>query len=342
MNRKYVSLLSLLMICSAVGVALAQQNVPPPPKPADDSSSAIGATAKSLEDKLKSIGRVSWSETTRNTNTNEVTGPTQLFSEVTRVSINPHTCEMRMAWNTMGGETAATFFLEETEGLTVSTWEQARNTYPGLYYTISPAIFFVRFGTAHFFTRDQETANQIAGAFRQLAQQCNASLPAAKTGSEPSWEETMNFIQDKLNQQGAVNYLLTTQNTAAQTSSSPVQISSQVSRVMGDPQSCRVNYHIKWGTSSASTPEFGGFFNLRRIETLTVMSLKDEIDGNNARAGHPETVAVISPAIWVLQVTNSAGNRQEIPFADEDLANRVAKALTHAVELCGGGSKEPF
>jgi hypothetical protein len=30
-------------------------------------------------------------------------------------------------------------------------------------------------------------------------------------------------------------------------------------------------------------------------------------------------------------------------FRDEDMANRVAKALVHAVELCGGGGKpEPF
>jgi hypothetical protein len=29
-------------------------------------------------------------------------------------------------------------------------------------------------------------------------------------------------------------------------------------------------------------------------------------------------------------------------FADEDTANRVAKAMIHAVELCGGGDKDPF
>jgi hypothetical protein len=32
-----------------------------------------------------------------------------------------------------------------------------------------------------------------------------------------------------------------------------------------------------------------------------------------------------------------------VTFFDEQLANRVAKALVHAVERCGGGSKpEPF
>ena len=30
------------------------------------------------------------------------------------------------------------------------------------------------------------------------------------------------------------------------------------------------------------------------------------------------------------------------PFTNADLANRVAKAITHAVELCGGGNKDLF
>ncbi len=32
----------------------------------------------------------------------------------------------------------------------------------------------------------------------------------------------------------------------------------------------------------------------------------------------------------------------EFLFRDEEMANRVAKAMTHAIELCGGGSKDPF
>ena len=29
-------------------------------------------------------------------------------------------------------------------------------------------------------------------------------------------------------------------------------------------------------------------------------------------------------------------------FAEEDMANRIAKAMLHAMELCGAGSKDPF
>jgi hypothetical protein len=46
----------------------------------------------------------------------------------------------------------------------------------------------------------------------------------------------------------------------------------------------------------------------------------------------------------VLEVRKSeTKGANTLVFFDEQLANRVAKALVHAVELCGGGTKpEPF
>jgi hypothetical protein len=345
MKRKRLWLASCLIVCSVAGAALAQQKVPPPPRPPDEPTSAMEATAKSLEEKLKSFGRMSWALTVRDKKTNEVTltGPEQPWAEVTRLSINPHTCEMRVAWNENNAESGGTYFLEEIEAVDVYSWEQPLNNgNPGVQYTTSPAMFSVKFGSAGFPVRGQETANQIADAFRQLAQQCKASLRAAKSGGEPSWEDTMTFIEDKLNQQGAVNYLTTYQNSVDGTVRSQEQ-SDQFSRVRGDPQSCRLNYHVK--TIRSLPPplvEYDGYLNLRRVEKLAVMSLQDQRNDANAREGHPEMVQVISPAVWVLVVTDPRGIRLEIPFRDEDMANRVAKALTHAVELCGGGSKEPF
>jgi hypothetical protein len=36
------------------------------------------------------------------------------------------------------------------------------------------------------------------------------------------------------------------------------------------------------------------------------------------------------------------GDALGLHFGDEDMANRVAKAMNHAAELCGGGNKDPF
>jgi hypothetical protein len=44
-----------------------------------------------------------------------------------------------------------------------------------------------------------------------------------------------------------------------------------------------------------------------------------------------------------LVVARGAGNQNTgFYFLDEDVANRIAKAMVHAVELCGGGNKDPF
>jgi hypothetical protein len=334
-----------IAVCITAGVAQGQQKkpVPPPPKPADEGPS-VEATAKSLEKQLNSIGRVSWSQTTQNTKTNEVTGPAQAWEEVSRLNIIPRTCEMRVEWKSSAREEegGGTFFIEEMDSIAVQGAVAHTNLiHPGAVYTMSPEPYSVVVnGGMDFKVRDQQTANQIATALRQLVQRCKVNPPVANSG--PSLEETLSFIEDRLNQQGAVTWLSTVQNTVAGTSNSPVQISLQLSRVTGDVGSCRVKFHSKSVIGSAVS-DFDYMLPLRRIERLAVMSLQDGNNGFHARQGHPEMVETISPpTISELEITGGANRTWYLVFSDEELANRVAKALTHAVELCGGGNKDPF
>jgi len=213
--------------------------------------------------------------------------------------------------------------------------------HPGTLYTMSPEPYsIVVNGGMDFKVRDQQTANQIAGALRQLVRQCKVIPPVANSG--PSLEETLSFVEDRLNQQGAVNWLSTMQNTVAGASGSPVQLSLQFSRVTGDVGTCRLNFHSKFLASGQPT-ESDAILTLRRIEKLAVMSLQDGNNGLHARQGHPELVETISPpTISELEITGGANRTWYLVFSDEELSNRVAKALTHAVELCGGGNRDPF
>lgn len=62
-----------------------------------------------------------------------------------------------------------------------------------------------------------------------------------------------------------------------------------------------------------------------------------------AITGTPNLIATsINPPLTVLLARKASGPRGEFEFMDAGLADRVAKAMTHAVELCGGGNKEPF
>jgi hypothetical protein len=61
----------------------------------------------------------------------------------------------------------------------------------------------------------------------------------------------------------------------------------------------------------------------------------------------PRVTDTTSPATYALMIVDPKRPRYSLEFhtefSDIDTANRVAKALIHAVELCGGGKKdEPF
>jgi hypothetical protein len=87
--------------------------------------------------------------------------------------------------------------------------------------------------------------------------------------------------------------------------------------------------------------------SFRHISRMEVLTLKEYL------TSHPRTVNVVNGAPLKLQATDvsnsfvlniiSIGTEKQLYFSDETLANRVAKAMVHAAELCGAGSKtEPF
>jgi hypothetical protein len=332
----------LALLCAPLfALPCAAQDVPLPPRPAGAPSS-IQSTAQFLQEKLSSIGRVSWTQTTSNTKTGEATGPAPAWEEVSRVTISPGACEMKVAWKSSQGDSGGTYFLEEVDSVAVLTSpEHAGRTNPGVQYAMNPLPYSVVINyNTDFKLRDQQTANQIAGALMQLSQQCRAAPPPS-ANSGPGLEETLSFIEDKLNGQGAVNWLSTLQDTVAGTSGSPIQMTSRVSNAAGDARACRLAFHFTLTGAGKVTFDGAPWVPLRRVESLSVMSMEDATKSEHARQGHPESIESISPAVYDLFVRDAANRSWDFPFADQDLANRVAKAMLHAVELCGGG-KEPF
>jgi hypothetical protein len=62
-----------------------------------------------------------------------------------------------------------------------------------------------------------------------------------------------------------------------------------------------------------------------------------------ARTGDSTKTVKDVPDISALVIKLNNGQDPTIRFYEQELADRVAKALIHAVELCGGGPKpEPF
>jgi hypothetical protein len=199
-----------------------------------------------------------------------------------------------------------------------------------------------------------------------LAQHKKAVSPQAQsTDKGPSLEVTTKFIQDKLAEQGVFHFILYMHNNQSGQDES-AQRSFEVTSLNLDPANCKFesNYKIKvtdagWITGMRVLP-------LQSIKQVQVMPGSNWWTQELADEGYPMKTARVEPPLFMLSLgqphngpgTTCTTNDQPVAcpdptwadrlsmtwsFHDEDTANRVAKAVVHAVELCDGGSKpEPF
>lgn len=180
----------------------------------------------------------------------------------------------------------------------------------------------------------------VSGA---LAQEKKTVPPSPKPeDEEPSLAVTMKFIQDKLNDVVPANYVVYTHDDIKGADWAN-QFKSEVTKVVANPTQCSINYHWKIERDGKVIEDDDAWFSLKDIEDSVAMSLEQEFKELATAAGHPSWSARIDPPVFVLKVRRTNKRVNDFDFFDEQLTNRVAKAMVHAVELCGGGSKpEPF
>jgi hypothetical protein len=197
----------------------------------------------------------------------------------------------------------------------------------------------------------------------------------------PSLTVTMQFIQDKLNDLGKISFVVYLQSTS-QGNTWTATVTNEISNVMADQNQCRISYHWR-GTDLEALPVGGTaprrkfevsphidaftdvyplmlaaerkassqafrdldyVFSLRSVQEIVVKPYEQYGIERLAKNGHPDTIVTsTSPPMTALVVRQPHGVENVIIFTDASLADRVAKAMVHAVELCGGGkTEEPF
>jgi hypothetical protein len=72
------------------------------------------------------------------------------------------------------------------------------------------------------------------------------------------------------------------------------------------------------------------------------MPAEQDFKKKYAAAGHPNREPRIDPPLFLVVARRAANQAIGFYFPSEEMANRLAKAMVHAVELCGGGNKDPF
>ena len=167
---------------------------------------------------------------------------------------------------------------------------------------------------------------------------------ASATESGPSMTDTVKFIEDKLNAQGKVTYLLAYRDEGKGKTKKAREYADQNTGVAVDAGGWILRYQrIAYkGDQVLSHDDLS--FSFKEIQTLEVMNFEDFLNLQAAADGHPDSkVSIPAPTPFALVVTLKNSQHIYFLFTDEDMANRVARAMIHAVDLCAGPTgKEPF
>ncbi|HTV51464.1 MAG TPA: hypothetical protein VME21_09760 [Steroidobacteraceae bacterium] len=82
---------------------------------------------------------------------------------------------------------------------------------------------------------------------------------------------------------------------------------------------------------------------MKEAKTVVVEPTTQRLNSLNAQLGNPNLITTsTTPTTTSLEVRFPRNVVAYFEFTDPRLADRVARALTHAIELCGGGNQDPF
>jgi hypothetical protein len=185
-------------------------------------------------------------------------------------------------------------------------------------------------------------ASLLCGVAFTLTAQQTVAPPPKPAESGPSLAVTMKFIQDKMNEQGKINYALYTHDNSSDEDWPVYQISIEISNVIANPATCRITWHKVTTNNGKAGIDRDFSLDLRSVLNLEVRTSTREAKMEDTANGHPALDKRQDPPYFATTAQSKGNVETPFFFTSEDTANRIAKAMVHAVELCGGGNQEPF
>ena len=167
--------------------------------------------------------------------------------------------------------------------------------------------------------------------------------PPPQPVSGPSLAVTMQFVQEKLNGLGQVNYVGYNHDNAGNRRRLGNQLQpplTQTSLPIPPPARSAITRRRIKDDKVTSDADF--WFNLSEMQEVVIMPREQLLKKVNTSDGHPSWDARVDPPVFILAARKDENTEWYFYFFDQDLANRVAKAMVHGIELCGGGNKSPF
>jgi hypothetical protein len=152
--------------------------------------------------------------------------------------------------------------------------------------------------------------------------------------SKSSLKETMKEVQDELNHVGPVSYTLKFHNNATGEDKT-VPSKLEISQVSADPNSCFLIYEQRTYRDTAHH-DAGFVVELKSVKKVDVVPIEQEVKNTGVLIDHPGFTVQSNPPVFVVESIKAETNdRNAFLFLNEEQANKMAKALSRAVELCG-------
>jgi hypothetical protein len=111
--------------------------------------------------------------------------------------------------------------------------------------------------------------------------------PPKPVDEGPSLEATMKFIQDKVNSNGPINYVVYMHDEITGQESTPRQDKDERSKAVANPNSCVVTYQVKLETNGQVAMDKDSAVPLKRVEKIIVVPLEQWFKTSSADSGHP-------------------------------------------------------
>ncbi len=164
------------------------------------------------------------------------------------------------------------------------------------------------------------------------------SAPPQPTASPQPLTAAMAVIQKELNAVGKLNFVVHIFN-ADEKGDAPY--SEQLSNVVADPAACTIHYHWWRMMHGEVVNDEDVALKLHDVQVVATMShdeylkkvAKEEGSTPDGDRGYYEK---FDPPLFMVMVQISDEDGAAFSFTDEKQAGRVGKAVTQAVQLCGG------
>lgn len=169
-----------------------------------------------------------------------------------------------------------------------------------------------------------------------VAQDAPASKP---TDQGPTLEVTMKFIQDKISQQGKLNYAVYSHDST-DNSDSVNQVSAELTGVTANPDSCRILYQEGMGKDDKLLGISAFGVDVKTLQDVMIMNLEQAIDQNDAEVGHPARTSRVNPPSWIVRA-----RRKQAPGQSHQDVGRYIKqgnGLSVSVTRSDDGDKYRF